>query len=348
MVQSDSAPASRSARRARRSVAGLLLAGLAAAAGAAAPAADPLAGKWLGTCGSERERIAFGVEIRATGDGTTTLLFHPARDELLRRRSPRPGRARGKSDPRGRPPSRPRAARRRPRGFLPGSAQPRAARAGRRVAGRSRATAGADRPRSPLADAALGADLRLARRRRRRRLRRDLRRRDERHRHPRRQAALGVRRRAPDLRRGRGRGRRALLRRGRRLALQAPHAPTARRSGATTWATAARRASCPTRRSSNGTGKARRRRSPTASSTSAPATAASTPSMRRRANGAGATPPAVVIRNGAAVDGARVVFGSADHFVYALDRASRAGRSGSSTPGRGRPRRPLVSRRAKC
>lgn len=79
MPQPESAPRSSIYRQALRAaaaaVAALALAGIASADGAAVSPADPLAGKWLGTCGTERERVAVGVEIRAAADGTTQLLL---------------------------------------------------------------------------------------------------------------------------------------------------------------------------------------------------------------------------------------------------------------------------------
>ena len=50
--------------RALRRAAALLPLALALAASARAAADDPLVGKWLGTCGTARERVEVGLEFR--------------------------------------------------------------------------------------------------------------------------------------------------------------------------------------------------------------------------------------------------------------------------------------------
>ncbi len=61
--------------RALRRAAALLPLALALAASARGAGDDPLLGKWLGTCGTARERVAVGVELRAGEDGATRLLL---------------------------------------------------------------------------------------------------------------------------------------------------------------------------------------------------------------------------------------------------------------------------------
>ena len=123
---------------------------------------DPVEGRWLGTIGPPRERVAAGLEfVRDAGSGELKL-DHAAGHQFIRQRRGRAGGARrrprrGRADPpfaraEGRPARRP----------LSRPEQPRDVRTRARAAAAARSAEGARRPRAALAGAPRRAGVRVA------------------------------------------------------------------------------------------------------------------------------------------------------------------------------------------